>query len=381
MKILVRDESGVRALEEGYASEAELQEFLREHADLIPVDEIELGTPPLLCIGWEVGVASGSQDLVYVDATGLLTVVETKLKKNPEAKREVVGQILEYGAQMSTWSSAAIEKKANEFLTSDICPEEYRGNTLEQALALFMGKHAAPDAPGLPYAEFLEAIATNLERGQIRLIIAVDEPPDPLLRTVEFVNRFSRHFDMYLLQLKRFHDLAVEQDIFVPSVFGRVMPGPEPTPRPRIQWTADKFLEQASQQAPPDAYTVLERLQRFSEKHGLVVWGKGITHATFQYVVRLPDGQTVALFAPYGNGDVYIDFSTLANRASESMVQRYKELLRAVGVIPEEVISSNTWKKFDATLLAQGSALDRFENAIIRITDELKGAKHGGAEA
>ena len=60
MKILVQDKQGVRALEPGFADEKELQTFLRENSDLMPTDEIELGTPPLLCIGWEVGVASGS---------------------------------------------------------------------------------------------------------------------------------------------------------------------------------------------------------------------------------------------------------------------------------------------------------------------------------
>lgn len=82
-------------------SEAELQTFLKEHPDLIPLEEIDLKAQPLLCIGWEVGLASGTESILYIDPSGLLTVVETKLKRNPEARREVVGQILEYAAQMS----------------------------------------------------------------------------------------------------------------------------------------------------------------------------------------------------------------------------------------------------------------------------------------
>ena len=45
MRILVQDANGVRELEEGYASEAELQAFLRDHSELVPMDEIDLGTP------------------------------------------------------------------------------------------------------------------------------------------------------------------------------------------------------------------------------------------------------------------------------------------------------------------------------------------------
>src|SRR2546422_2803798 len=122
MKVLVRDAKGVRELKEGFASERELQEFLSQHSELIPLQEIELGTPPLLCIGFEVNVSSGSQDLLYIDMAGMLTIVETKLKRNPEARHEVVGQILEYAADASTWTTGDLEARAGKFLSSKDCP-------------------------------------------------------------------------------------------------------------------------------------------------------------------------------------------------------------------------------------------------------------------
>jgi hypothetical protein len=245
MKILIQDEHGVRELEEGYATEEELQTFLRDHAELIPVDEIELGTPPLLCIGWEVSVASGSEDLLYVDETGLLTIVETKLRKNPEARRAVVGQVLEYAADAAAWQPADIEARAGRFLASEECPEEYRGLTFERAVRAFLQRTNSAAAETFSYAGFLNQTRANLEKGHIRLIIAIDEPPASLLRTVEFVNRFSERFELYLIQLKRFHDHATGANIFVPALFGRV---PKPTQpeewdwdkyRARLGWSAD----------------------------------------------------------------------------------------------------------------------------------------------
>ncbi len=41
------------------------------------------------------------QELVY--PRGYLTIVETKLWRNPEARREVVGQIVDYAKELSTW--------------------------------------------------------------------------------------------------------------------------------------------------------------------------------------------------------------------------------------------------------------------------------------
>lgn len=368
MKILIRDERGVRALEEGYASEAEMQEYLRDHSDLIPVDEIAIGTPPLLCIGWEVGVTSGSQDLLYVDATGLLTVVETKLKRNPESRREVVGQVLEYGAQMCTWSRADLERKANEFLSSDICPVEYRGKTFAEALQLFIRKPGPSDPEGFSYDDFLDAIEENLQEGRIRLVIAIDELSIALVRTVEFVNRFSKHFEMYLLQLKKFTDTAVSYDVFVPAIFGRVA---EPPPPPR-QWSYDTFFEQASRQAHPDIVDVMRRLHDFAEREGAIVWGRGRSRATLRYVVAVPDGGQVTLFTVYGDGAIEIDFSTLAKHTSEAVVQRYRECLRQVRAIPEDILSTTTWKSFNAGLLASADALGSLEEAITRFAAELR---------
>jgi hypothetical protein len=42
--------------------------------------------------------------LVYINRQGLLTFVECKLWRNPEARRKVVGQILDYAQEISRWS-------------------------------------------------------------------------------------------------------------------------------------------------------------------------------------------------------------------------------------------------------------------------------------
>jgi hypothetical protein len=260
MKILIQDEHGVRKLEEGYASEEELQIFLREHSELIPVDDIELGTPPLLCIGWEVSVASGSEDLLYVDENGLLTVVETKLKKNQDARRAVVGQILEYASYASDWTVKEVEAKAQRFLLSDECPKEYRGLTFQEGLRRFLDKTGSPAVEDFSYPNFLAGIRANLEQGRVRLIIAIDEPPPSLLRTVEFVNRYSEHFEMYLIQLKRFHDIGTDQNIFVPALFGKVR-------RERREWNWQRYVAELgwSSEDVQRVQTVTARLESVSQ--------------------------------------------------------------------------------------------------------------------
>lgn len=76
--------------------ESYLQELLREHPELLPAREIRSDVGRLLCIGREVGVSSGSIDNLYLSTAGYPVIVETKLWRNPEARREVLAQVLDY---------------------------------------------------------------------------------------------------------------------------------------------------------------------------------------------------------------------------------------------------------------------------------------------
>ena len=58
------------------------------------------GFSPPRTVGREVLTAAGLIDVLYVSPAGLVTIVETKLWRNPEARREVVGQILDYAKEL-----------------------------------------------------------------------------------------------------------------------------------------------------------------------------------------------------------------------------------------------------------------------------------------
>jgi len=78
-------------------SEDWLQRYLATHAELLPTRDLEGISSKLRLIGRELG----GMDLLFMDERGLLTVVETKLAENPEARREVVSQLLDYAAQLA----------------------------------------------------------------------------------------------------------------------------------------------------------------------------------------------------------------------------------------------------------------------------------------
>ena len=46
----------------------------------------------------------GPIDIVYISPEGGITIVETKLWKNPEKHRVVVAQIIDYAKQLASWT-------------------------------------------------------------------------------------------------------------------------------------------------------------------------------------------------------------------------------------------------------------------------------------
>ena len=89
--------------------ESWLQEVLRIHPDILPTAEIEPIFHPLIPIGREVTVGTGSIDNLFISHRGYLVLVETKLWRNPEAKREVVAQAIDYGSSISKWSYSSLD--------------------------------------------------------------------------------------------------------------------------------------------------------------------------------------------------------------------------------------------------------------------------------
>ncbi|RMF41877.1 MAG: hypothetical protein D6753_08870 [Planctomycetota bacterium] len=73
-----------------------LQDLLANHPGLLPVAEIRGDVGPLMCIGREVAVPSGVIDNLYLSTQGYPVLVETKLWRNPQARREVLSQTLDY---------------------------------------------------------------------------------------------------------------------------------------------------------------------------------------------------------------------------------------------------------------------------------------------
>jgi hypothetical protein len=78
-----------------------LQGLLHGQPSVFPIEQIETGFGDLIPLCRELPLMfgagrSGSLDNVFVTSTGGIVLVEAKLWRNPQARREVVAQAMEY---------------------------------------------------------------------------------------------------------------------------------------------------------------------------------------------------------------------------------------------------------------------------------------------
>lgn len=141
--------------------EAWLRDLLFENARLLPVDEIEPVFAPLVPIATELATPVGPVDLFCVSPEGYPTLVEVKLWRNPEARRQVVAQAIDYAAQVSRWSYSDLVEAVRARR-----PDIAAADPLIDLLNRSEGE--------VDEQRFTDALARNLRLGRMLLLIVGD---------------------------------------------------------------------------------------------------------------------------------------------------------------------------------------------------------------
>lgn len=184
--------------------EAALQEVLFRHADILPLGKIDPAYIDPVPVCTELGTRAGSADALYLTPTGRIILAEFKLWRNPGARREVVGQILDYACVLASWSYDDLERavrgrtKRSPF---DIVSEAY-GSVQEHT--------------------FIDNVARRLQRGEFLLLIIGDGIREGVEDIVSYVQRHSGlHFNLALVEVAVFRRADAEDLIIQPRVLAR----------------------------------------------------------------------------------------------------------------------------------------------------------------
>jgi len=358
MRILVRRQ-GVnkwRGLSyEGFTEEADLQEILFEDPNIIPIEDLfDAGLAPIKLMLKEVGLpGAGSTDLVGIDAKGNIYVIETKLAKNPEAKRQVIGQILEYAAFMHEkgfdWLDGAVKRQKGVGLSEFF---EQLGD------------------PNWDKENFEQNIADNLASGKFKLFIVVDEMNSDLQRIINYM-RNVLGVEIYALELKYFKDINAGMDILVPILHGRKSP-PPPSPPPPI-WTWERFREDGEKRVDEDTLKTLEEIYKFSRQTGRVDFGSGRVYGTFKLFLPYKDGELDLYVVQLDAKGSWFCFKEMLQKGvKKELIQELIKNLKTLGFPLSENKHVERYPQFDVTILNEKEKLSKFKQYIKEFKEKLQ---------
>ncbi len=226
--------------EEPFSTEDELQALIANHPELLDGEQIRPGDPRRwILITREKGIAQNpdsaywwSLDHLIVDQDAVPTLVEVKRGSNPEIRRTIVGQMLEYAAHASqTWTADELRATFEHSALS-------RGIDPAEELVTLLQLDAEADA-----GAFWDNVATNLAARRLRLLFVADEIPDPLERVVEFLNAQMPNIEALAVEIKQFRGGASQT--LVPRILGRTAStSGSGSSAPRRRLTREAFLDE-----------------------------------------------------------------------------------------------------------------------------------------
>jgi hypothetical protein len=191
-----------------------LQELIRKQPNIIPVEDIEPVFAPLISIGREISTSAGLIDNLFISPDGYLTLVETKLWRNPEARREVVGQIIDYAKDMSKWTFNELDKKVKEYnKLYEKCDYGIIDTIRER------GGFEIYDE-----SKLVDLIYSNLKKGRFLLLIIGDGIHQSVEEMVEFLNQTPNMlFSLALIELQLYKFTKSNEYLVIPQIVTRML--------------------------------------------------------------------------------------------------------------------------------------------------------------
>jgi hypothetical protein len=201
-----------RVPEGSATAEHPLRDLIYARPEILPVAQIEPEIGKIVAVATEVNLpGAGFIDVLLVSEFGRLIVVECKLWRNPQARREVVGQILDYARELARYGYEDLQRVISNRVGK-------RGNVLFEL--------ARSAGGAMSEVDFVDRVARDLSAGRFLLLIAGDGITEGTQRIGEYLGaQAGLAFDLGLIEIAeyRFHDPLTggERRIVQPRLLAR----------------------------------------------------------------------------------------------------------------------------------------------------------------
>ena len=267
-RFYLEDAGTLIAMEETlYDAEDLLQELLEKHPDFLAGDQMRADSPRRwLLIGREVGIPDApggadrwSIDHLFVDQDGTPTLIEVKRSTDTRLRREVIGQMLDYAANIvAHWP-----------------PGDFR--QLFEARCSKLGLDAGAqivtllDDPQADLDVFWESVSRSLAARVLRLVFVADVIPTELQRIIEYLNESMVRTEVLGVEVKQF--TGGGRQTLVPRVVGQTsaaadLKRPRPASSGTRYWDDETFFADAAARSA-NAIAVARALAQLADRLGV----------------------------------------------------------------------------------------------------------------
>jgi hypothetical protein len=321
-QVYVVDEDGRSRLMERIRckdEDRELQRLLECNFDLLPGDQIEPDDPRRwLLIKREMPVpdpATGADrwsiDFLFVDQDATPTFVECKRCADTRARREVVGQMLEYAANGHYyWTRDRLMGLAEQTAKA-------RHEALDVSLA------ALRPTDDLSVEDFFQRVEENLRRGQVRVVFFLEQAPFELRSVVDFLNKQMELSEVLVVEARLYE--AEGRRIVAPMLFGyteqaRLVKRSAVGGLGRRRWDKDAFFKDAAARLTDADVAAITVVFDSAVAGGWELrWGTGKKSGSFS--VMDPALCQRSLLTVYSTGELSLNFKWLNENDRETAVR------------------------------------------------------------
>ena len=194
---------------EGLHDEQWLQQLIHRHPAIIPIGRIETRFSELVSVCMELPLRSGYLNNLLMTSDGNIVIVEVKLFRNPQARREVLAQALDYATALFRMNYTDLEAAVLKSDFDGIAPPA-------RLYDLFDGPEA------LDESAFVDAVNTNLKNGRIVVLVAGDGIRTDVESLMDGLQAHAGfHFTFALLELAVFQRTSADDLIVMPRILAK----------------------------------------------------------------------------------------------------------------------------------------------------------------
>lgn len=195
--VLLEDSGAARTITrvpEGEATrEHPLRDLIFDNPAILPLTELDPGIGRVVAVAKELNLpGSGFIDVLLVSEHGRLIVVECKLWRNPQARREVVGQVLDYAGELARIGFEGLQRAVSSRLKRP-------GNVLYE--------HIRAAGGTIPESALVDRLDRDLAAGRFLLLIVGDGITEGAQRIGAFLTRHAGlAFDLAMIEIAEYRD-------------------------------------------------------------------------------------------------------------------------------------------------------------------------------